>query len=254
MFGLKIREYKIGLFVFAGIITCLLVVLIVSQVIGVINKIKQSRYIGADIAYKNTISVTGEGKVYTKPDIAIVSLSVVTQGNNIKSVQDENTEKMNDVADFLKDFGVEEKDIKTIVYRIYPRYNYENRKIPEIIGYEITQTLEIKIKQMDKIGEILDNAVDVGINQVSSLRFGNEDDEELKAEARKLAIEDAKEKAKELALDLGVKLIKITGFNEGTVYDYAIYRELGIGGGGVPEIQTGENEISVNITLIYEID
>lgn len=251
---LDIKEHKVGFFVFMSIVACLFVVLIVSQAIGIVNKVKQGRYIGADVAYKNTISVQGEGKIYTKPDIAVMNLSVVTQGKSINDVQDENTEKMNDVVDFLKDFGIEDKNIKTIDYRIYPQYNYENRKIPEIIGYEITQTLEVKVKEMDKIGSILDEAVGVGINQISSLRFSVEDDEEFKQEARALAIQDAKEKAEKLAKELGVRLIKISGYSEGDSYDYRVFGEVGIGGGGSPQIQTGENEISVNVVLIYEID
>lgn len=212
-------------------------------------------YVGADVAYKNTISVRGEGKIYTKPDIAIVNLSVVTEGKDIKDVQEENSEKMNDVIEFLKDFGVTEKDIKTTNYQLYPRYNYENRRIPQIIGYEINQTLEVKIRNMDKIGEILERSVSIGINQVSSLTFGVDKDEELKEQARAMAIEDAKQKAKNLASQLGVKLVKLSGFDEGTSFDYPIYRELGIGGGGeTPQIEVGENEILVNVTLIYEID
>ena len=247
------KKHKTELFVLIIIVACLLVVLTVSQVIGIVNKIKQGRYIGADVAYKNTISVSGEGKVYTKSDIAVMNLSVVTQGVSVSDVQDENTGKMNDVVGFLKDFGIKDKYIKTIAYRIYPRYNYENRKIPEIVGYEITQTLEVKIKEMDAIGDILDQAVDHGINQISSLRFSVEDDEEFKMQAKALAIQDAKEKAEKLAKELGVRLIKISGYSEGTSYDYRVFSEAGIGGGS-PQIQTGENEISASIVLIYEID
>lgn len=257
IFKEKLKEYKFVLSVFVVIVSCLFLVLIVSGIAGIINKIKESHYIGADVAYKNTISVTGEGKIYTKPDIAFVNLSVVTEGKNIGDVQDKNTKKMNKVISFLKNFGIAEKDIKTTNYQIYPRYNYENRTIPQIIGYEITQTLEVKIRDLTKVGEILENSVDAGINQVSSLRFGVDKDEEVKAEARKLAIEDAKKKAEKLASQLGIKLVKISGFTEDTgYYPVPMYKEaMGIGGGGeAPNIQVGENEIIVNVILIYEID
>lgn len=252
-FKAKTKEYKIFLIIFSGIIICLFVVLIVSGIFGIINKIK----FGDERVYRDTISIQGQGKVYTKPDIAIVDLSVVTEGRNIKDVQDRNTKKMNGVIEFLKGFEIEDKDIKTINYNIYPRYNYENRAIPQIIGYEITQTLEVKIRNLEKIGEILDKSVGAGINQVSSLRFWVDKDEDLKAEARKLAIEDAKKKAEILASNLGIKLVKIAGFSEDTgYYPIPIYKEaIGMGGGGtVPDIQTGENEIIVNVNLIYEID
>jgi uncharacterized protein YggE len=252
---IKTKEYKIFFLIIASIIICLFLVLIVSGLVGIINKIKQGRYIGADVAYKNSITVRGEGRVYTKPDIALVNLSVVTEGRNVKDVQEKNSEKMNKVIAFLKDFGISEKDIKTINYRIHPRYSYEDRRIPRIIGYEITQTLEVKIRDLETIGELLEQSVSAGINQVSSLHFEVDDDEKVKQEARKLAIEDAKAKARKLASQLGVKLIKISGFDEATSFDYPIFREFGIGGAAeVPQIQVGENEIVVNVTLIYEID
>ena len=252
-FKTKTKEYKILFSIFALIVSCLFLVLIVSGIFGIINKIK----FGDERVYRDTISVQGQGKVYAKPDIAIVNLSVVTEGRGIKDVQDRNTQKMNKVIDFLKGFEVEDKDIKTINYNIYPRYNYENRVVPQIIGYEITQTLEVKVRNLEKIGEILDKSVNAGINQVSSLRFWVDKDDDLKEEARKLAIEDAKKKAGTLASNLGIKLVKLIGFTEDTgYYPVPIYKEaMGMGGGGeTPNIQIGENEITVNVGLIYEID
>ncbi|PJE57696.1 MAG: hypothetical protein COU82_00560 [Candidatus Portnoybacteria bacterium CG10_big_fil_rev_8_21_14_0_10_38_18] len=232
------------------------VILVIHNTVDIISKLRAYHYIGLDAAYKNSISVQGEGKVYAKPDIAIVNLSVVTEGTNLKDVQDKNSRKMNGVVDFLKGFGIEEKDIKTINYQIYPRYNYENRAVPTIIGYEINQTLEVKIRNLEKIGEILDKSVSAGINQVSSLRFWVDKDDELKEGARKLAIEDAKKKAETLADNLGIKLVKIIGFTEDTgYYPMPTYKEAaGMGGGEMPNIQTGENEITVNVSIIYEID
>lgn len=250
------KSYKTLILVIIILVVILLpITILIDHIMDIASKIRGYPYIGADVAYKNTISVRGEGKVYTKPDIAIINLSVVTEGRNIKAVQDENSEKMNGVVSFLKGFGIEEKDIKTTNYALYPRYDYENSRIPQIIGYEITQTLEVKIRDLEKIGEILEQSVGVGINQVSSLRFAVDKDEELKEEARNLAIKDAKEKAKKLASQLGIRLLKISGYDEGADYTYPIYRELGIGGAGeTPEIQVGENEIVINVTLIYEID
>ena len=205
---------------------------------------------------QNTITFTGEGKVYTKPDIAFVDLSVVTQGSQVKSVQEANTKKMNKVIEFLKSFGIEDKDIKTTNYNLYPQYNYENNRIPQIIGYQITQTLNIKIRNLDKVGDILQGGVDVGINQVNSLYFGVENDDQVKEQARTMAIADAKKKAEKLAKELEVRLGKVTNFSE-NIYGYPIplYKgEYGVGGGGAsPDIQTGENEVTVNVMITYEV-
>ncbi len=250
------KKYKTLILSIIGLVVILLpVALVIKYSVDIASKLRAYPYIGADAAYKSTISVRGEGRVYVKPDIAIVDLSVITEGKDVKDVQEKNTEKINGVIDFLKDFAVEEKDIKTKNYRIQPRYSYEEGRAPRIVGYRISQALEVKIRSMDKIGEVFEGSVNVGVNQVSSLRFEVDNDDEVKAEARKLAIEDAKEKAKKLASDLGIKLIKISGFDEGTSFDYPIFRELGLGGGAeAPQIEVGENEIAVNVTLIYEID
>jgi len=247
----QIKQHRIVFSIFAGLIIIVLAIMIVS---GLLFMGRGKAGTGINT---NTIAFSGEGKVFTKPDIAFVDFSVVTQGTRIKDVQDANTKKMNKVITFLKDSGIDEKDIKTTNYNLYPQYTYENYKIPQIMGYQISQTLNIKIRNLDKVGDILQGGVEVGINQVNSLYFGVENDEQLKEQARKMAIDDAKEKAKKLAKELGIKLGKLTNFYENVV-GYPVpmysYKESGMGGGGATlDIQAGENEIIVSITLTYEV-
>jgi uncharacterized protein YggE len=249
----QIKQHRIAFSILAILVGVVLVIFIISGIMMLTNKNGRSEYNSSNI---DQISFTGEGKIYTKPDIAFVDASVVTQGEQIKDVQDTNTNKMNKVINFLKSSGVDEKDIKTTNYNLYPQYTYENNKIPQIMGYQINQTLNIKIRNLDKVGAILEGGVNVGINQVDSLYFGFENDEQLKEQARKIAIDDAKKKAEVLASQLGVKLIKITGFSDNTIsYPTPIYDAKAISGGGgtTPSIQTGQNEITVDITITYEI-
>jgi len=250
------KNYKaLALTIISLLLIILPALLVFNYVMDIAAKLKSYPYIGTDNAFKNTINVSGEGSVYTKPDIVVVNLSVVTEGANIESVQEQNTKNTNNVIDFLKDFGVNEKDIKTKEYRLYPKYNYEDRNIPQIIGYEINQTIEAKIRDMEKIGEILEKSVSAGVNQINSLSFKVDNDEEFKNQARSLAVDNAKEKAKILASELGIKLNKIVGFIENSNFDFVDYKELGLGGGSiVPQIEAGENEIYVQVTLIYEIN
>jgi len=251
------KRYKTLILSIIGLIAILLpAVLVISHSVEIASKIRAYPYIGAGLQYKNTISVNGEGKIYTKPDIILVNLSIVSEGEKVINVQQENTKKTNRVIDFLKESGIKEKDIKTTNYNLHPRYNYEE-KTPKIIGYRLTQTLEVKVRELDEIGDILEGATNKGVNQIGSLSFRVDKDEEFKEEARKLAIEDAKKKAKKLASQLGIKLIKISGYNE-TGSTPPIYRNLelakGMGGGEAPQIQVGESEIIVNVTLTYEIN
>jgi hypothetical protein len=170
------------------------------------NKIKERGYIGQEIETKNTISVTGTGKIYAKPDLVIVNFSVVTEKKTVPEAMKENTKSMNEIIAFLKGLGIEEKDLKTISFNISPRYEYrkgtevytyyypEGKRV--LAGYDVTQTLEVKIRNMEKIGEAIEGATDKGANQVSDLQFTIDKEEDFKKQAREEAIKEAKDKAK----------------------------------------------------------
>lgn len=208
----------------------------------------------------NTVSFSGEGKVVAKPDIAKVQLSIVTDALTSKAAQDENSKKSKAVTDYLKKQDLDDKDIKTTGYNIYPQYKYPQfGGQPTITGYQVNQSMEVKVRNLDKVSNILDGVVTAGTNQVNSLSFEIDDPESLKADARKKAIEDAKNKAEELEDELDIDLGKIVNFSENTGgYPIPIYMKAeidgrgGMGGGG-PSVPTGENEIVVNVSLTYQI-
>lgn len=208
----------------------------------------------------NTVSFSGEGKVVTKPDIAVVDLAIVTEAVSSKDAQNDNSKKSKMVVDFLKKQGVNEKDIKTTSYNIYPQYKYPQFDKPEIRGYQVTERMEVKIRDLEKVSSILDGVVANGANEVSGFQFTIDEPEKLKDEAREKAIADAKEKADELEDQLGIRLGKIVNFYESSgglppiiyVAD-KLERGGGFGGDMGPELPTGENEIVVNVTLTYQI-
>lgn len=210
-------------------------------------------------ATTNTVSFSGEGKVVAKPDIAKIRLSIVTDALTSKAAQDENSKKSKALSDYLKNQKLEDKDVKTTGYNIYPQYKYSQYGgNPQITGYQVDQSMEIKIRDLDKVSDILDGVVSAGANQVNGLSFEIDDPEALKAEARAKAIADAKKKASELKSQVGISLGKIVNFSENTDgYPVPIYygaKEMGIGGGrGGPSIPTGENEISVSVSITYQI-
>ncbi len=146
--------------------------------------------------------------------------------------------------------------IKTINYSVYPDYDY--RAGQKIVGYNVNITLKIKVKDFDKINQVIDTATSLGANQIGNLTFAVDEErlEELKMEARKQAIEKAKEKAKEIAKAGGIKLGRLVNISEtlNPEYPTPLLREAGLG--GVEEqktqIQSGESEISVSVTLSYE--
>jgi len=215
----------------------------------------------------NTITVFDTGEIYAKPDLALSTFSVVTGAKTVGEAMNENAKKMNDIIYFIKEQGVEEKDLKTTNFSLYPRYEYQKVETEiypyppgkrVLVGYEVTQSLEAKIRDMAKIGEIIEGATGKGANQVGDLQFVIDKQDELKTQARTQAIEKAKAKAEELASQLRVKLIRITNFSESSVTPYYYNLEKaavpsGIGGGELPQIETGENKITVTVTITYEI-
>lgn len=211
------------------------------------------------------ISVSGEGKVAVKPDVALFHAGVLTQAKKAWEAQVQNSTRSNAILGFLKTQGIEEKDVKTIGYSISPQYRYFEtsgalRRPPEIISYEVRHTLEVKVRDLTKLDALLEGVVASGVNEVSAVRFGIDDEEGVRAEARKKAIDDARKRARTLARDLGVRMKRIVSFSESGegVPIYARASEAGFGVGGVageasaPQVAPGEQEIRSMVTITYE--
>jgi len=217
-----------------------------------------------------SFSVSGEGKITAIPDTASFTFSVITEGGkNIVNLQKENTEKTNKIIEFVKSNGVESKDIKTQNYNIEPRYQYfscpasfgDSRKPcppPEIVGYIIRQTVEVKIRDFAKIGDILTGAAEKGANSISELSFTIDDSDKIKNQAREEAIAKAKEKAVSIAKAGGFKLGRLLSIEEGGDYPLPIYRTMGAAfetekGLPSPTIEPGSQDVIINVVLKYEI-
>jgi len=246
------------LFVLLSALTIFIVVLIVSTSVGVVNKIKEGRYISQNVRMRNSIVISETGEVYAEPDLAVISFAVINEAKSVTYAMNENSATMNDVVDAIKEQGVEDKDLKTTSFNIYPRYEYSEGTYGKriLVGYEVAQELQVKIRDLGKIGTIIERATDSGANRVEDLYLTIDKQDALKKQAREQAIAQAKTKAEELTLQLNVKLGKIVSFSENFYvprYDVQYSMKEGIGGGEVPDIQTGENKISVSVIITYEI-
>lgn len=234
-----------------------------------VTEVKSYGYIGGGVLAGNVISVNGTGEVFAVPDIANITFSVTKQGKTVADAQKEVSKKIDGALVFLKNTGIAEKDIKTTNYNAFPKYEYSDvtclsTDCPRpgkqiLVGYDVTQSITVKVRDTDKTGAILEGLAKVGITEITGPNFEIDDDEALKAEARKKAIADAKEKAEILAKDLDVRIVRIINFTESG--NYPIYFGAksmdGYGGLGgavpVPEIPKGENKITSNVTITYEI-
>ena len=179
----------------------------------------------------NTITVSGTGDMVVKPDIVTVSFGVSAENLDVGKAQTTSATKINSIIALLEKDGVAEKDIKTTDYSIYPQYNYKDTICPltsssipcgpgtqVLAGYVVSQTVEVKIRDISKAGTILSGVGEFGVTDVSGLTFTVDNEEAVNNQARDLAIRDAKTQAEALAKSLGVKLVKITSFSENGNY------------------------------------
>lgn len=215
-----------------------------------------------NIPAKNTLTVSGEGKIYAKPDVAIVEMSVISQNKDVKVVQNENDQKMQQVVNFLKESGIDEKDIKTLQYNLQPEYDYNWCRTgdfpvycpPKLVGYILTQSVQAKIRDLNHVGEIIGNLSSAGVNQISSISFIIDDDAAIKAAARKEAIAEAKKKAQTMAEEANIQLGKIIGLSEsisGAAPQRMVFAKDSIE--APAPIEAGTNEVVVSVFVTYEI-
>ncbi len=248
--------------IFNALVIVLIVFLVSVTVlvnVTISNTAKEAKFIGVSDNFRNTISVSGVGEVFVEPDMGTAIFTVVNENEDVRQALSENTTNSNRLIEFLTESGIEERDIKTISFNITPRYDFIDRTdwTPGrrvLAGYQVNHSLEVKIREIEQTGIIVEGAVNAGANEVSGIGFVVENEEEYRSESRALAVEDAKRKAEELASQLGVELVTITGYNEsGAPIPFDMMAREAVGMGGAPDIQTGENLIRTNVTVNYEI-
>ena len=219
-----------------------------------------SYYKSASGSYPREINVSAQGKAYAKPDIASVTVGLTGEGVSATALVKENNDKMNKIIKEIKTLGIEEKDIKTTNYNLSPKYNWTNKKGSFIDGYTMDQNIQIKIRDFDKIGDVLSKSAELGANVVNDVSFEIDNPETVRAEAMKEAVAKAKEKARNIAKASGLKLGKLINVYEDTYSSssptYQTKESLGMGGGDTtpaPDIQPGEQEVTVTMNLTYRV-
>jgi uncharacterized protein len=224
--------------------------------------------IGALIRHSNAVvsarvvTVSGEGKTTVTPDVAMLSFAVVSQGSNPQTLQEQNTEKINKAVAFVKSQGVADADIKTTAYNLYPRYRYDQAQgESSISGYEINQTVTIKIRVLGNIGKIVGGLPAAGINQINSLEYSLENPEAQRDKAREEAFKNAYQKAAAMAQQNRVRLARVISFSEsgdmGPVppmyYERMANQDAKGMGGGLPNFEPGSEEVTIRVSVVYEI-
>ncbi|MBY5318394.1 DUF541 domain-containing protein [Rhizobium leguminosarum] len=209
------------------------------------------------------ISVTGDGESSVAPDMAIVNLAVVKQAKTAREALDENNKAMNEVLAALKSGGIAERDLQTSGFSIQPQYNYPQpvdgqQQQPQLIGYQTINSVTVRLRDLAKLGAVIDQSVTLGINQGGDIQFTNDKPDAAIEEARKAAVADAVKRAKTLSEAAGVKLGRILEINENVprampqpVYRATMMKEAS--DAAVP-VQGGENNYNVSVTVTFAIE
>ncbi len=207
-------------------------------------------------AQSTGIWVTGQGQVSATPDTASLTLGVNSQATTVAEAQNNASTSMNAVIQVLKNKGVADKDITTVGFNIYPTYNYKDNTIT---GYQVSNTIIAKIRNIADAGSIIDAATRAGGNliRISSISFSIDDPTPFLKQARQLAVADASAKASQLAGATGAKLGPPTFVTEstGNYVSVPTYFAANTAAAPVPTtpINPGVTQISVNVQIVYSI-
>ena len=207
------------------------------------------------------IWVTGEGKVTAVPDIATLRLGIEAQEATVAEAQTQAAEAMDEVMTALIDNEVAEKDIQTQYFSIRQVRRWSETRDQEIVvGYRVTNMVTAKIRDIDKVGSIIDAVAVAGgdLTRIDNISFSIDDPSAYYEEARQKAMADAEAKAEHLARLAGVSLGKPTYISEGIqipppIYPRAVYEEVPIPAPAAPPISPGEMEISLTLQVAYAI-
>jgi uncharacterized protein YggE len=207
-----------------------------------------------------TMNISAVGRTTAIPDLATATIGVISQGATPSEVKNNNTQKMNAITDFLKKQDIEAKDIVTSTFYTSPRYNYTNGQ-NTIAGYQADQTVTVTFRNVDQsqaqIEKVLDGVITQGANQIQGVTFSFSNIDKLKQQAIKQAIEKAKDKAEQLTMDAGLTLGNIKNVIE-TANDYPMpvmtnFAAKAAMPGRAAKIEPGSQEVTENITLVFEV-
>lgn len=219
---------------------------------------------GAAAAYDDPtprIIASGEGVATLAPDMAILSLTVTREGETARSALDESSTAMAQVISAMSGEGVAERDLQTSGFSIQPKYVYPKPRAenpPRIAGYTVRNSLTVRVRDLGRLGVLLDKSVTLGVNEGGNVRFANDDPSAAQAQARTAAVKDAMARARTMAIAAGVEPGKVLEISESSYHPQprpmmeSMAMARSADAGSVP-LATGENTYRVVVTLSLEI-
>jgi len=208
-----------------------------------------------------TISLSGTSEVQARPDTARVNTGVVTEGADARSALAANSAAMAELFKSLKDMGIADRDMQTRNFNISPRYAPYNRAQParenRIIGYRVTNSVAVRVRNLESLGPMLDKLAGAGANQVNGISFYVDEADNLMDEARRRAIADARRKAELYATEAGARLKRILTISESGARPgpQPVFRAMAARDAkeSVP-VAAGEQTIRASVAVTYELE
>lgn len=223
------------------------------------NNLRSYDNIGYAPKTERTLRVEAEGKVTVKPDIGITTIGMIAEADTVSAAQEKNNQVMSDLVARIKALGIAEADIQTANYNIYPQYQYTEKEGQVLTGYEVRQSVTVKIRDLSKANTVLALAGEVGANNVSGLSFTIDDRDVYVEAARVEAMEKLAKKAGMLADTLGVRLVSVVSYDEyeegtgGPVPMYASGLKSDAAVAPSPSIEVGSNDVILHTVVVFEI-
>jgi uncharacterized protein len=233
-----------------------MVALLFSTIMVSKNNIIEASTVKKDVTRLRTITASGEGSIEATPDVAYVNIGVITEGVELAKIQTDNAEKMTKVIESLKQLGIKKDEMKTTNYNVNPKYEWnKDTGKSSIVGYTVSNTLEVTINDITITGSLLDGVVTNGSNIVNSVRFGLKNGTELYNQALELAVKDAKAKAEAMGKGLDLTDIQPLKITEASNRNTPVYYDRGAVAMEAAKVSTpiseGELKVKANVSVEF---
>jgi len=202
-----------------------------------------------------TIAITGHGEARGRPDIATIQAGVTTNAPTAAAALSANSTRMSAVFAALKRLGVPDRNIQTSGFSVFPQYtNGDNNNARRLTGYQVSNTVSVRLEDVDRTGPALDALVSAGANQMNSIGFDIAKPEPLLDQARAKAVADARHRAEVYARAAGLSLGSIQSISENgaSAPPRPMYRVAMMAAEAAP-VAPGEESLSANVTMVWEI-
>jgi uncharacterized protein len=206
-----------------------------------------------------TITVPGEGRVSVRADLAELRVGIALTEETVQGARTAGAVALQGVLSRLRTLGVKDRDIQTSVISMTPAYDYSsNRNPPRLVGYALTNTVSVTIRDLERVGDVIDGALTSGATTLDSVAFRVADPKPAQQQARELAVADARARAETLARAAGVEVGRVVAISEGgtpTPFEpYPAMRSMAMTAKDESTpVEAGMNEISVSVGVTFTI-